>query len=55
MKWYPDYCVVYLVCGVHYRYRCKARNKQNARKMCKETIGIEYKDIVEVYREDKED
>ena len=30
------YCVVYVIDGIHYRYRCYASNKREARKMCVE-------------------
>ncbi|MCR5368385.1 hypothetical protein [Eubacterium sp.] len=46
------YCVVYLSPGgIHYRYRCWAGNKAEAKRMCKENIGIRYKDITEVTEE----
>lgn len=45
------YCVVYLVCGTHYRYRCSAQNKKEARKMCHDAMGCRYKDIVDIYEE----
>lgn len=44
-----SYCVVYLsLGGMHYRYRCSARNKREAKRMCKEALGISNTDIVEV-------
>ncbi len=45
------YCVVYKVCGIHYRFRCYAKNKTVARKECKEAMLLSCKDIVEVYEE----
>lgn len=45
------YCVVYLVDGIHYRYRCYAKNKKEARKMCTKDMLVKRKDIVEVYEE----
>lgn len=38
--------------GMHYRYRCTAKNKAEARKMCRLALGISSKSIVEVYGED---
>lgn len=49
------YCVVYLSPGgMHYRYRCTAKNKTEARRFCKEDLGISDKDIVEIYMEDED-
>lgn len=45
------YCVVYTVCGIHYRFRCYAENRRAARRACKEAMLITSKDIVEVYEE----
>ena len=45
------YCVVYLVEGIHYRYRCYAKNKQAAKMMCKEEMLVSIKDIVDIYEE----
>jgi len=42
------YCVVYMVCGTHYRYRCSAENKRDARKMCREYMGVSNSKIVSV-------
>ena len=46
------YCVVYLVDGIHYRYRCTAKNVTSARKQCRETMLCKNSDITEVYIED---
>lgn len=47
------YCVVYLSAGgIHYRYRCAANSKGEAKRMCKENIGVKNTDIVDVYTED---
>ena len=43
-----SYIVVYRVAGVHYRYRCTAKNKMDARRQCCEAMGITMKDIVSV-------
>lgn len=46
------YVVVYLSeGGMHYRYRCTARNKSEAKKMCREALGVKSKNIVEAYKE----
>ena len=46
------YCVVYLSeGGMHYRYRCYAENKREARKLCRASLGIANKNIVEIYEE----
>lgn len=45
-----SYTVVYLSPGgMHYRYRCYAPNKKEAKRMCHDAMGIRYKDIVDVY------
>lgn len=50
--WEKSYVVVYLSCGgIHYRFRCTARNKKEARKFCADCLGVKHKDIVEVYEE----
>ena len=46
------YVVVYLVCGIHYRFRCYANGKREARRECKGALGIKESDIVEVYTEE---
>lgn len=46
-----DYCVVYVVCGIHYRFRVCAENKKQARKRCHDAMGVRYADITEVYEE----
>ena len=46
------YCVVYMVCGTHYRYRCNANNKREARKFCAEHMGVKYSDIVLIEKEE---
>ena len=46
------YVVVYLSeGGMHYRYRCTARNKSEAKRMCREVLGVKSKNIVETYTE----
>ena len=43
------YCVVYLSPGgMHYRYRCSAGNKREAKRKCREALGVNNTDIVEV-------
>lgn len=43
------YCVIYLSPGgMHYRFRCGAKDKREARKICKLALGIADSDIVEV-------
>lgn len=45
-----SYTVVYLSPGgMHYRYRCYASNKTEAKRMCHDAMGIRYKDMVDVY------
>ena len=46
------YCVVYFTDTFHYRFRCSAKTKTEAKRQCVECLGIKYKDIVEVYTED---
>ena len=46
-----NYCVVYKVYGIYYRYRCNAKKTRDAYKMCCEYMGCSLKDIVEVYEE----
>ena len=47
------YCVVYLSAGgMHYRFRCSANSKREAKKICKESLGITDKDIVEIVVEE---
>lgn len=48
------FCVVYMVDGIHYRFRCSAKNKREARQECTKAMGARYKDIVEVINEDEE-
>lgn len=44
------YVVVYLsLSGMHYRYRCYAPNRKEAKIMCHDAMGIRYKDIVDIY------
>ena len=48
-----EYCVVYLSAGgIHYRFRCSARTKADARKECHNALGVKYRDITEVYEEE---
>lgn len=47
-----QYCVVYLSPGgMHYRYRCSAKNKREAQKFCREAMGVSYEQIVDVEEE----
>ena len=47
------YVVVYLSAGgMHYRFRCYANGKREARRECKGALGIKETDIVEVYVEE---
>ena len=47
-----QYCVVYLSPGgIHYRYRCCTKNKREAKRMCRENLGVAYADMVEVYED----
>lgn len=46
-----SYCVVYLVCGVHYRFRGYYNTKSEAKKDCVKAMGIKSKDIVEAYED----
>lgn len=47
------YVVVYLSPGgTHTRYRCLARNKKAARKICKEQMGLIDANIIEIYEEE---
>ena len=47
------YCVVYLSPGgMHYRYRCTAENKRQARRMCRQAMGLSDREIVNVEAED---
>lgn len=44
------YCVVYLSPGgMHYRYRCCAANKREAKRKCREALGVSNADIVEAF------
>lgn len=46
------YCVVYLSPGgMHYRYRCTAKTKKEAKIACHNAMGCRYKDITDVYEE----
>lgn len=43
------YCITYLSeGGIHYQYRCCARSKKEAKKQCREFLGISSNKIVEV-------
>lgn len=46
------YVVVYVVCGTHYRYRCYAENARQAKRFCRDNMGVGKHDIVETYIED---
>ena len=48
-----NYCVVYMSKGgMHYRYRCQARNRVQAKAQCIRNMGCTYDDIYDVYVED---
>lgn len=46
------YCVVYTLYGIHYRFRGYYKSKIEARRDCRETMGIKNKNIIEVYEEE---
>lgn len=47
------YCITYLSeGGMHYQYRCCARSKKEARKQCRESLGISSDKIVDVVEEE---
>lgn len=47
-----EYVVVYLSAGgIHYRFRCVARTKRDARKACHDYVGVTYRAITDVYEE----
>ena len=47
------YIVIYLSDGgMHYRYRCYAKSKREAKHYCKAALGITSKDIVDVEEEE---
>ena len=47
------YCITYLSeGGMHYQYRCYARNKKEAKKQCCEFLGISSDKIVDVVEEE---
>ena len=48
------YCVVYLVDGIHYRYRCIARSKTEAKMKCRDNMFVGNDDIVDCYEEQEE-
>lgn len=51
-----NYCVVYLSNGgMHYRFRCVTENKREAKRICRELLGVSNKDITDVYEESEED
>ena len=45
------FCVVYLVFGIHYRFRCRAKTAREAKKMCCDAMGCTRKDVVDAYEE----
>lgn len=45
-----SYCVIYMVDGLTYRYRCFAKNKRDAKKQCKDNMPA-FDKIIEVYEE----
>ena len=47
-----DYIVVYLSDGgMHYRFRCTAKNKKDARYKCHIGMGVPCKEIVDCYED----
>lgn len=47
-----EYCVVYLSAGgMHYRFKCCAENKRQARRYCHDCMGVRYADITDCYEE----
>ena len=45
------YCVVYMVYGTYYRFRCSTSTKREAKAECAKAMDCKLKDIVEVYEE----
>jgi len=45
------YCVVYVVCGIHYHYRCRAVSSRQAKRYCRECMGVDNEHITDVYLE----
>lgn len=47
------YCIVYLSeGGMHYRFRCSAKSRREAREIFKRSLGISEKWIVDIEMED---
>lgn len=47
------YCVVYVSGGgMHYRFRCYAKSKAEARKECRMCLGVTNEEITDVYEEE---
>ena len=46
-----DYVVVYLVGGIHYRFRCTENTKRDARRACHNAMSVKYSDITDCYEE----
>ena len=45
-----EYIVVYLSAGgMHYNFRCYAKNSRQARKECRECMGVSNEDITDIY------
>ena len=45
-----EYIVVYLSAGgMHYNFRCVAKDKRQAKKECRECMGVSNEDITDVY------
>lgn len=46
------YIVVYLSAGgMHYNFRCYASNKREAKRACREALGVTNSDITDVYED----
>lgn len=47
-----NYIVVYLSAGgMHYNFRCYANNKREAKRECRECMGVSNEDITDVYED----
>ena len=47
-----EYIVVYLSAGgMHYNFRCYAKNSRQAKKECRECMGVSNEDITDVYED----
>lgn len=49
-----DYVVVYLSeGGMHYHFRCSAKNTRQAKRICRDYIGVSNDNITDVYIDDR--